>query len=358
MSTIDVKPERTIATETRAQPPPIAAGTRVQPPPSIVTETRAQPPPIAAGVDVRPGDRIVSSTSARVSPPQPPPATKVTTRDAAPVPAPSAAGGASLVSTMVHTRSGEILHATTSAIAKVGPAQKAVRPEPAVPYRLPVYLVDRVAVYTAIYGGYDQLRPHPPIEGVDFHVFTDDDRLLDRDDWEVHVAPSREPPRVAAKRHKVLGPLSPSLDRYAYTIWIDGSREITSARFVEEALADLGPDGIALHRATTECIYEESAGVSGRKHELPRVREQVASYRDEGHPARSGVFAGGAIARTRGSKIEAAMRAWWEEIEKWTLRDQLSLPVILRRHALWPTIWAGTWHGSPWWKIHAHRDGT
>jgi hypothetical protein len=80
----------------------------------------------------------------------------------------------------------------------------------------------RVAVCTAIYGKYDALRTHPAVPGVDFHCFTDDPTLLTRADWTVHLAPSDLPPRLAAKRPKVLGPQTPPLDAYDVTIWVDG----------------------------------------------------------------------------------------------------------------------------------------
>ena len=106
----------------------------------------------------------------------------------------------------------------------------------------------KIAVYTAIYGKYDMLRLHPDVPGVDFHCFTDDPELLDRQDWIVHLLPSSLPPRLAAKWPKVLGPQNPPLDAYDVTLWVDANCDFTSTRFVEEALTDLGPDGFALYR--------------------------------------------------------------------------------------------------------------
>src|SRR6476646_11764253 len=107
---------------------------------------------------------------------------------------------------------------------------------------------NRIAVYTAIYGKYDLLRVHPIVPGIDFHCFTDDPALLSREDWIIHLLPSGLPPRLASKRPKVLGPQSPPLDTYDVTLWVDANLDFISERFAEEALSNLGPEGLALYR--------------------------------------------------------------------------------------------------------------
>jgi predicted O-methyltransferase YrrM len=236
--------------------------------------------------------------------------------------------------------------------------------------------MSRIAVYTAIYGKYDQLRVHPEIPGVDFHCFTDDPALRSREDWFVHLVPSDLPPRLAGKWPKVLGPQTAPLDAYDVTVWIDANCDFLSAAFVDEALADLGPDGFALYRnPDLDCIYAQAiACMRGLPLEAaPALFRHAARYYAEGHPENWGLWACTVIARRRSPKLDAAMRAWWDAIASWPLgreglpfglpRDQIDLPPVLRKHQIRPLEWPHSQRDSPWWQrrphsmhLHAHPD--
>jgi len=223
------------------------------------------------------------------------------------------------------------------------------------------------AIYTAIYGKYDALRAHPEIPGVDFHCFTDDPALAARRDWIVHVVPSDLPPRIAAKRPKVIGPQSRPLDAYEVTLWIDANCEFTSSTFVDEALSDLGPDGFALHRnPDLDCIYAQAIScIRGLPPEAaPVLLRQAARYYAQGHPESWGLWACAAMARRRSSKLDRAMRDWWDAIVSWPLggkelpfglpRDQIDLPPVLRKHGIRPREWPHAQPDSPWWQRRPH----
>ena len=225
----------------------------------------------------------------------------------------------------------------------------------------------RVAIYTAIYGKYDALRAHPEIQGVDFHCFTDDPALASRRDWIVHVVPSDLPPRLAAKRPKVIGPQSPPLDAYDVTLWIDANCEFTSSTFVAEALSDLGPDGFALYRnPDLDCVYAQAIScIRGLPPEAaPVLLRQAARYYAQGHPERWGSWACATMARRRSPKLDQAMRDWWHAITSWPFdgeelpfglpRDQIDLPPALRKHGIRPREWPHAQPDSPWWQRRPH----
>ena len=224
----------------------------------------------------------------------------------------------------------------------------------------------RVAVYTAIYGKYDALRSHPEISGIDFHCFTDDPTLRARRDWIVHLTPSDLPPRLAAKKPKVLGPQSAPLDAYDVTLWIDGNCDFISPTFIE-ALTNLGTDGFALYRnPELDCIYAQiTACMRGLPPEAaPVLLRQAARYYAEGHPEHWGMWACGMMARRRSPKLDAAMRDWWAAISSWPLagkplpfalpRDQVDLSPALRKHGIKPREWPHDQRQSPWWRPRPH----
>src|SRR5690242_14647057 len=102
-----------------------------------------------------------------------------------------------------------------------------------------------VAVYTAIFGGYDTLKPQKPVPGVDFHCFTDDPAMTS-DLWSVHVRrPRFDHPRLSAKYYKALP--HKVLRGYRVSIWIDGSITLLRPRrFVRMAMRTLDGRGLAL----------------------------------------------------------------------------------------------------------------
>ena len=78
----------------------------------------------------------------------------------------------------------------------------------------------RIVVYTAIFGGYDDLIPQPKFEGVDFICFTD--RPIQSDIWDVRVVPGFEDDTTRSSRmHKLLP--HQFLSEYDLSIFIDGN---------------------------------------------------------------------------------------------------------------------------------------
>ena len=212
------------------------------------------------------------------------------------------------------------------------------------------------AVYSAITGGYDTISPHPHIPGVDFIVFTDDPDLV-CPGWErVLLEPSDASPRTRAKYPKILAPQR-ELAGYQYTIWVDGNEEITTPSFVDEALANLGPDGFALHKHPgRDCIYQEveASLTVPLKYDDQPVVAQGEHYRSLGHPEHWGLWACGSMARERSDRLDEVMADWMAEIEKWTIQDQISLPVVLRKHGVVPYNFPHRQYESPWLRIYNH----
>jgi hypothetical protein len=205
-----------------------------------------------------------------------------------------------------------------------------------------------VAIYSALYGGYDTVKPIDA--GVPAYMFTDQPGL-DAPGWTVIHRPHRivsrngpaelVGPMLAHKWWKTHPDEAISIATDAIwatgtfrSIWIDAS--ITpEPGFVDKALAALGDDDWAMvpHPWRT-CIYTEAdysaslaryAGLAGR------ILEQSAFYRNVmGHPADGGLIATGVNARRHSVAALGVSRLWWDECTYWTHQDQISLPVLLR----------------------------
>lgn len=229
----------------------------------------------------------------------------------------------------------------------------------------------RICIYSAIFGGFDDLKPPLPQSlDCDFLCFTDSSALPRGEGWQV-IRSRRRPalhPRLRAKYFKLMShlvfphgrlawryaPLAASLDRrqrYDAVIWIDGSVQIKSPRFAEELVAHVGVSDWAMFvHPDRGCINDEAElSLTMAKYRGLPIRARIEAYRREGYPAKAGLSATGIIARRAASpKLATINAAWWVENCRWTYQDQLSLPVVLWRlgagcdpirHNLWSNDW-------------------
>ncbi len=193
------------------------------------------------------------------------------------------------------------------------------------------------AVYTAIAGDYNVLLDHPDIPGVDWIAFLTYPDRVPHSNWDVRplfsYGESNE--RRQAKWYKVQSSLE--MAEYDRTLWLDGSCEIQHPPTVA-ALLEL-EESIAIFRhPDRDCIYQEAGYCLGmRKYQHEPVREQVQYYVDEyEHPEHYGLWFSGLILRNRCPEVERIERSWWNEIDRWSYQDQLSLPVVFRNLGVKP----------------------
>lgn len=199
----------------------------------------------------------------------------------------------------------------------------------------------RVAIYSAIFGGYDLLKDQPSFDDTDYLMFSDTPLPRSRS-W--RVIPCRkvaEHPRLSAKRLKTM-PHRFIPPEYDYTIWIDGSMVITGSDFVTRCISALMRFGIGcmLH-PVGRCIYQEAAGCCHMtKYAGLPIMEQAAHYRAQGYPENNGLAACGIVVRDMHSpatreKTAAIGDAWMQENLNWTYQDQISFPYVLWKHQYW-----------------------
>ena len=144
------------------------------------------------------------------------------------------------------------------------------------------------------------------------------------------------------------------------SVWIDASYEIVSPDFAEMVLDTLSTTDLALFRHPhRDCIYEE-AKVSK---DIPKyadepIQEQADHYQAAGHPEHWGLWECGFIARRHTEQIRDLSEDWWNEINRWSIQDQLSFPVVCRRAGVRPTEFEGTRWDNPWlvWHDHLRND--
>lgn len=208
-------------------------------------------------------------------------------------------------------------------------------------------------VYTAIYGGYDNLHPHPTMPGVEWIAFTDDPRL-EPNGWEVRWEAGRfDHPRLSAKWHRC----HPPTDGKA--LWLDGSiqwRDLEYLIQIEEALET--HDVALLRHIHRDCVYEEvAASVPLKKYEGQPLGAQMDFLRKRRMVPHGGLWQTGILGWAAGVRPRLAAAQWFAHNDTLTYQDQLSFPYIARLYDLKVfDLPGGFWENPAFSYHHHHRE--
>jgi hypothetical protein len=214
----------------------------------------------------------------------------------------------------------------------------------------------RVAVVSSVFGRYDEPVFVEQTVACEYVLITDGDVLVPSGWSHRAVDPGQFAPRFAAKRAKCEPWKFTDADVF---VWLDGSIE-PRADLVESMLDCLMDQEIAFypHPHRTSILSEARASLPLKKYAGQDVIGQAQHYVSEGHPDDWGLWAAGLFAVRDTKRTRMFGRRWLEEIERWTLQDQISLPPVLRDVGLWPAPLHGSQLGNPLFKIRRHSDGS
>lgn len=200
----------------------------------------------------------------------------------------------------------------------------------------------RIALITACFGAYDPVRPLPEWHGFDDAVCVTDDASVVGDGWRIHVDNTQEPPRLAAKRPKMLPWLFTDCDA---AVWLDASFEITGRDIRKWAEAHIQKQDFTVWRhpeGRIDFIDEAKVCWDWPKYAPFDIRGQVAHYVEMSMPRAWGLFACGTIGWKFTPAAKRLGALWHAENVKWSIQDQVSLPYVL-----WSTgIPFGLWDGN------------
>lgn len=221
----------------------------------------------------------------------------------------------------------------------------------------------KITVYTCIVGNYDLLMP-PPVkpDGVRFFCFTDRPHRK-VDGWEmlplVHPSSINRPDLI--NRYHKLFPHHFLLDT-EWSVYIDGNvRLIGNIFLIIDRMASKGAVLACPEHPRRSTIFEEAKAceVQGKFDQRDRdlISRQLAVYKAEGMPKDAPLAANYLVIRCHKSDVlDEAMKLWWEQLQIFTRRDQISLPYVL-----WKTGLAATQipkdinESEPYYIRHRHK---
>lgn len=208
-------------------------------------------------------------------------------------------------------------------------------------------------IYTALYGGYDNLVQAPDLEKYKYVCFTDKPEHAEGKGWEViHKSPTHDEPVRSAKLFKIRPHLF--LQDYDVSLWVDANALlIKDPEPILTSCLENNDMSLFAHYFINDLIGELNECVKCRKDDPQTMADQVKRYFEEGFPQISNThhmctF----IARRHNQKeVMDCMDFWWNEIENNSYRDQLSLSYSLWKNkfscGLINADWRSFFHLNP-----------
>lgn len=195
----------------------------------------------------------------------------------------------------------------------------------------------KVAVYTVIIGGYDHLHnPMYKSPQCDYYLLTDNDIDTEHTYWNrIDIRNFDIPEDWSNTKKARYCKTHPEIffKEYEYSIFLDGNFCIIAD--MVPMVEKLSSSFFATHlHPGNDCIYQEAKDIVALgKSEYGEVKKQISDYRMEGFPEHYGLFETNVLVRKHNDLECIHMNHyWWNEMEKYTLRDQLSLTYVLWKY--------------------------
>jgi hypothetical protein len=118
-------------------------------------------------------------------------------------------------------------------------------------------------------------------------------------------------------------------------MWVDGNVLIKKdpTRLVDELLGD--HDIVAVEHPHRDCLYEEAKACTRiGKGDEEKIRAQVLDYRQHGFPDHWGLWHCAMLIRRHAPEVRDFNRMWWEELRRFSGRDQISFPYLVRKSGI------------------------
>lgn len=184
----------------------------------------------------------------------------------------------------------------------------------------------KIAVYTAIMGGFDSLQdPLIVTPGIDYICFTDNKKIKSKV-WQIRYIENKDiKSRKKAREIKLLPHIY--LSDYDYSIWVDGN--IVILKNLQELIDNFILENKKIStfkHFERNCIYEEGVCCAYLKKDDPlSIYRQLAYCISENYPVNNGLAETNVLIREHSdSKVIEFMKEWWDSVNKRCIRDQLS----------------------------------
>jgi hypothetical protein len=215
-----------------------------------------------------------------------------------------------------------------------------------------------IVVYTAVFDDYDVLmNPKENVENIDYICFTDSH--INSNVWETRTLTDEKFQKMSSSEKNRFVKMHPHqlFPDYEISLYIDANIYIKDS--LEEFLKKYKNVNIlAPKHYWNNCAYKEAEALKkSEKGDNRLIEKQMKKYREEGFPEDYGHTENNILLRRHNKpEIKTLMTNWWEEFQKESNRDQLSLSYILwRSNSSIERVKFGPRYKSEHFKIHSHK---
>jgi len=217
---------------------------------------------------------------------------------------------------------------------------------------------NRIVIYSAVTNAFDGINEPKWIRSdVDYYMFSDHRDEISSDIWNIKkIDFTYRDPRRLAKIFKLFPHyLFPN---YEFSIWVDANMEIYGNLYelIKKYLIDRNKTIALCKHMKRKNIREEAIEcirTGSDKKEI--LKAQIDYYNKTGFPDDIQLSAGGFLLRKHNHlKCKSLMDTWWEQIDNFSSRDQLSFNFACWQQNLTPGIMEIDQHNNKYFKIHPH----
>ena len=197
----------------------------------------------------------------------------------------------------------------------------------------------KIVVYSAVFGGYDTIKEPLYInDNIDYVIFTDQE-LADDSAWKKYNINEEDNLSFMDSYHKSkYVKIHPEefFPDYDYSVWVDGNILIVAdilplvMRMSDSAFMATfdNPYHDDIYTEARFCVFYDAVSLND-------IRKQINDYRKEGFPDKFGMREFSLIVRKHNDvKCISLMKQWWEQLNIYTMRDQISFPYVLWRNGM------------------------
>lgn len=196
-----------------------------------------------------------------------------------------------------------------------------------------IYNNIKIAIYTVSTGKYDDVKEPIYIDkNIDYFVFTEQN-VRENSIWKKKCMPEKikDLPSLDQARYIKTHPHE-FFQGYDYSMFIDGNIRITcDVKPLFYTMIDSNKV-IAIHKhQVRNCIYDEAKAIyAAGKASKNMLKAQMKKYKKDGFPTNYGLFETNILIRKHNDiECKNIMNDWWNEMNTWTKRDQLSFTYSL-----------------------------
>jgi len=207
----------------------------------------------------------------------------------------------------------------------------------------------KIAIITALSGNRDRLcSPTVIHENVDYFAFVDEIKES-IDTWkQIKMFHFTNDDKFSNRRNAKICKIIPEMfiPGYDYYFWVDATHDVVvnPKTIIDNYLQDT--DIAVFRHKHRNCAYGEAAEIISLGYDhINNVTNQTKEYKKIGFPQEFGLFELPVIVRKSSFEMSTFNLMWWEQICKYSSRDQISFPFCLWKTGIKPSIMPGFANG-------------